>query len=83
MNNQFLNCIDVDDVAWANSNWSKDTWTTFSTNCSVSGINDNKGQRKKLIKVLDIFGREIIPKPKIPLFYIFEDGTVEKKLFIE
>ena len=38
MNNQFLNCIDVDDVAWANSNWSKDTWATFSTNCSVSNV---------------------------------------------
>ncbi len=71
MNNQMLNCIDVNDTVWANSNWSKDTWTSFSTNCSVSGIDDNKGQRKKLIKVLDIFGREITPKPNIPLSCIF------------
>ncbi len=83
MNNQMLNCIDVDDTAWANSNWSKDTWTSFSTNCSVSGIDDNKNQRKKLIKVLDIFGREITPKPNIPLLYIFDDGSVEKKLVVK
>jgi len=35
MNNQALNCIDVDDVAWADYNWARDTWTSFSTNCSV------------------------------------------------
>ena len=82
MNNQFLNCIDVDDVAWANSNWSKDTWTSFSTNCSVSGV-DDKLPNKRLLKVVDIFGRTISPKPNIPLLYIFDDGTVEKKLFVE
>jgi len=83
MNNQMLNCVDVDDVNWANNNWSKDTWTSFSKNCSVSGINNNKGQKKKLIKVLDIFGREITPKPNTPLLYIFDDGSVEKKLVVK
>ena len=82
MNNQALNCIDVDDVAWANNNWSKDTWTSFSTNCSVSGI-DDKSPNKRLLKVVDIFGRTITPKPNIPLLYIFDDGTVEKKLFVQ
>ena len=82
MNNQALNCIDVDDVAWADYNWARDTWTSFSTNCSVSGI-DDKLPNKKLLKVVDIFGRTIFPKPNIPLLYIFDDGTVEKKLFVE
>ena len=82
MNNQALNCIDVDDVAWADYNWARDTWTSFSTNCSVSGIQD-KYSTKRLIKVVDIFGRSIMPKPNIPLLYIFDDGTVEKKLFMQ
>ena len=82
MNNQALNCIDVDDVAWADYNWARDTWTSFSTNCSVSGI-DDKLPNKRLLKVVDIFGRTISPKPNIPLLYIFDDGTVEKKLFVE
>ena len=82
MNNQALNCIDVDDVAWADYNWARDTWTSFSTNCSVSGI-DDKLPNKRLLKVVDIFGRTIFPKPNIPLLYIFDDGTVEKKLFVE
>ena len=83
INNPSLNCIDVDDVVWADYNWAKDTWTSFSTNCSVLGIDNNKGTRKNLIKVLDVFGREITPKPNIPLLYIFDDGSVEKKLVIK
>lgn len=83
MNNQFLNCIDVDDVAWANSNWSKDTWATFSTNCSVSNLEENNSTINRLLKVIDVYGRSISPKPNIPLFYIFEGGRVEKKIFIE
>ena len=82
INNPSLNCIDVDDVAWADYNWARDTWTSFSTNCSVSGI-DDKLPNKRLLKVVDIFGRTIFPKPNIPLLYIFDDGTVEKKLFVE
>ena len=83
MNNQALNCIDVNDVAWADYNWWKDTWTSFSINCSVSGIEDNKSSYKRLLKVVDVFGRSISPKPNIPLFYIFDDGTIEKKIVIE
>jgi len=83
MNNQALNCIDVDDVAWANINWTKDSWTSFSNNCSVSAVNKNKTPSKRLLKVVDVFGRKITPKPNIPLFYIFDDGTVEKKLIID
>ena len=82
INNPSLNCIDVDDVAWADYNWAKDTWTSFSTNCGVSGIKENKSH-KRLLKVVDIFGRSISPKYNIPLFYIFDDGSVEKKLVIK
>ena len=83
MNNQALNCIDVDDVAWADYNWARDTWTSFSTNCSVVTVIDDQLPNKRLLKVVDIFGRTISPKPNIPLLYIFDDGTVEKKLFVE
>ena len=82
INNPSLNCIDVDDVVWADYNWAKDTWTSFSTNCSVSGIED-KLPTKRLLKVIDIFGRIISPRPNIPLLYIFDDGTIEKKLFVD
>ncbi|MBC8266244.1 MAG: aryl-sulfate sulfotransferase [Flavobacteriales bacterium] len=41
-------------------------------------INTNK----KLLKITDVLGRECLPKKNATLFYIFDDGTVEKKLII-
>jgi len=82
MNNPGLDCIDVDDLAWTNINWTKDSWTTFSTNCNPTGIKDYNSQRK-LIKVLDVFGRSVTPKPNMTLLYIYSDGAIEKRLIIK
>jgi hypothetical protein len=38
---------------------------------------------KKLVSIVDVFGRETNPKPNTPLFFIYDDGTVEKRLTIE
>jgi hypothetical protein len=37
----------------------------------------------KLLKVVDMLGRESKPKSNTPLFYIYDDGTVEKRITIE
>ena len=42
---------------------------------------ESKG--KKLIKIVDVLGRESFPIKNIPFFYIFDDGSVEKKLIIK
>ena len=81
MNNPSLTCIDVNDVANAEYNWASDSWTNFSINCNATEIKDYSNQRK-LIKVFDVFGRSVIPKPNMPLLYIYDDGTTEKKLII-
>ena len=36
-----------------------------------------------LIQIVDIWGRETDIKKNIPLFYIYSDGTIEKRIFIE
>jgi hypothetical protein len=36
-----------------------------------------------LIKIIDILGRESKDLKSQPLFYIYDDGTVEKKLILE
>ena len=82
MNNPSLTCIDVDDVAYCEYTWAVDTWTNFSNNCfptHVNGVTNNK----KLIRVIDIHGRIINPKPNIPLIYIYSDGSREKRIFIQ
>ena len=46
---------------------------------SISGIQNSK----ELIKIVDILGRETEEKRNTTLFYIYDDGTVEKKIIIE
>lgn len=37
----------------------------------------------KLTKIVDVLGRDVDATAKTPLFYIYDDGTVEKKIIIE
>ena len=82
LNNPQLFCIAVNDIAYANYNWLKDSGSVFSTNCGVSSYQDSYNQIK-LIKILDLFGRIAIPKPNMQLMYIFNDGSVEKKMSLD
>ena len=49
----------------------------------ASVINYNSTNQKTLIKITDILGRETNGTRNKFLFYIFDDGTVEKKIIIE
>jgi hypothetical protein len=52
-------------------------------NISPTNISDiNVGKNRKLEQVVDILGRET-KQTNQPLFYIYDDGTVEKKIIIE
>ena len=39
--------------------------------------------KKKLLKIVDVLGRETLPRSNIPLFYIYDGGVVKKKIIIE
>jgi hypothetical protein len=45
-------------------------------------IVDHNNTNKTLLKTIDIFGRETNANNQL-LFYIYDDGTVEKKIIIE
>jgi hypothetical protein len=49
----------------------------------TTGVNEVAQQEKQLVKIVDILGRESKAIKNTPLFYIYSDGTVEKKLVIE
>ena len=53
--------------------------------CITTSINENNGQNdnKQLIKIVDLLGRESKDLKSQPLFYIYDDGTVDKKIIIE
>ena len=61
-------------------------YTCFLTyNISPTSINDlvvELDVNRKCIKIIDVLGKEIYETNQ-PLFYIFNDGTVEKRLVIE
>ena len=54
-------------------------FTVSNVPTSILDINSDK----KLIKITDVLGRESKIIKKIPLFYIYNDGTVEKRIIIE
>ena len=48
----------------------------------LNSIEDLKRLGKKLVKVVDFYGRETTFKANVPLIYIYSDGTVEKVVFV-
>ena len=84
-------CISVDNVSWSTANWtglnnSIDPFATFSSsncpNCPLSTDIKEHHTNKELLKVTDLLGRET-KQTNQPLFYIYDDGTVEKRIVIE
>jgi len=82
-NNPNLYCINVDDATWSTANWTSiDPQHYFSDNCSATDIEEHS-TNKKLLKVTDLFGSEIKELKNILLFFLYNDGTVKKKIIIE
>ena len=82
-NNPNLTCIDVDDVNYSTTNWTDiDPQHYFSTNCPPPSAIQEYTTTKELLKVTDLLGRET-KQTNQPLFYIYDDGTVEKQIIIE
>jgi Leucine-rich repeat (LRR) protein len=81
--NPNLTCIDVDDPTWSTANWTNiDSQHYFSNNCSGTTSIQEHFINKELLKVTDLLGRET-KQTNQPLFYIYDNGTVEKRIVIE
>jgi Leucine-rich repeat (LRR) protein len=87
-NDNNLTCVEVDNIGVATNDWDFDGFATFSTNCNyanpcvtISSIQEHT-TNKELLKVTDLLGRET-KQTNQPLFYIYDDGTVEKRIVIE
>jgi hypothetical protein len=57
--------------------------TAFLYVSNIPTIITQFDSNKKKYKVLNVLGKETPFKNNTPLFYIYEDGTVEKKIIIE
>ena len=88
--NTNLTCINVDDASYSILNWAKidgffiDPQHDYDDNCFFStDINEGEiNNDKKVVRIIDILGKETTPSRNTPLFYIYDDGTVEKKIII-
>jgi hypothetical protein len=54
----------------------------FTIEDNSTSIVDYNNTNKILLKTIDVFGRETKGTNQ-PLFYIYDDGTVEKKIVVE
>ena len=82
--NSQLYCIDVDDWEYSLLNWGfVEPQITYSNNCSSGTDIDDYQQNRKIYKVTNLLGKETKGIKNEFLFYIFEDGTVEKRIIIE
>ena len=57
--------------------------STFVNAYNLTGIININNTSKTLIKVTDVLGQDTKEKTNTTLFYIYDDGTVEKKIIIE
>ena len=85
--NPNLTCINVDNATWSTANWTIanqniDSQSYFSNNCSGTTEVEEQTTNKELLKVTDLLGRETKATNQL-LFYIYNDGTVEKKIVLE
>ena len=60
--------------------WNGTYWAMMGNTTSIGEINYTD---KKLIKIVDILGRKTFPKSNETLFFIYDNGTVEKRIIIE
>jgi len=87
--NSWLSRIRIDDYM--------SSWNAYDNNISdhrpiglrlqvdpvISNTLEMEPKVKDLIKVMDVLGRETKPKKNTPLFYMYENGSVEKKIVVE
>jgi hypothetical protein len=60
-----------------------DSIANLNLTVTTTGISDIANNKSKLIKITDMLGQETPYRRNTPLFYIYDDGTVEKKVVIE
>ena len=90
-NGNLVNCLIQDQLYWEVTQFTPTIfiggWNILNGNVGVDmntllGIDDITLDNKELIRIVDFSGRET-KQANVPLFYIYDDGTVEKKLILE
>jgi len=85
--NNNLTCIEVDDPNYCGIWWTNiDSGTNYSSDCNnacTTSISELSQQDKKLVKILDLMGREVLQQKNNVLIFIYDDGSSERILQFE
>ena len=60
-----------------------DSIANLNLTVTTTGISEIVNNKSKLIKITDMLGQETPYRRNTPLFYLYDDGTVEKRIVIE
>ena len=60
-----------------------DSIVNLNLTITTTGIYDITNNKSNLVKITDMLGQETPYRRNTPLFYIYDDGTVEKRIVIE
>jgi hypothetical protein len=60
-----------------------DSIVNLNLTVTTTGISDIANNKSNLVKITDMLGQETPYRKNTPLFYIYDDGTVEKRIVIE
>ena len=94
-NGQIINVVPSENMVWVRmgnasstglveTNLNIGVWNYINDLSCVSTVESfTNTNSKKLIKIVDVFGREANELKNTPLFYLYGGGLVEKKIIIE
>ena len=60
-----------------------DSIVNLNLTVTTTGISNIANNKSNLVKITDMLGQETPYRKNTPLFYIYDDGTVEKKITID
>ncbi len=84
-NNPGLECINVYDITQANNfpagHAQLDNNQYFSESCMLTDVAETY-QYRKVVKIIDLWGKDVIMYNQ-PVFFIYDDGSVERKVIIQ
>ena len=87
--NSELSCIRIDDYmsSWMPYDYNisdhRPVGLKLEVDAVISTIHNLENSNKNLIKIVDVLGRETKPKNNTPLFYMYDDGSMEKRMVFE
>ena len=95
-NGQIINIVPSQNLVWIRmgdnpdnslvpKTFNEEVWNYINDlSCTSLIVEDyNEKSKRKLIKITDFLGRSVNPTSNIPLLYIYDDGTVHKKIILE